>query len=56
MGNVAVDVHGRRLAVLRDVLVVRRAALLVHSVHTGDGHVLVTLGDVTGDGGGGATL
>lgn len=46
MRNVAVDVHRRSLTVLRDVLVIRGAALVIHGVDAGDWHVLVALRDV----------
>lgn len=41
VSDVAIDVHGGRLAVLRDVLVILRAGLPIHTVDTGNGHVLI---------------
>lgn len=52
--DVAVDVHGGRLAVLRDVLVILGARLAVHPVDTGNGHVLIAPGHVPGKRGDGA--
>lgn len=54
MRDVAVDVHGGRLAVLRDVLVILGARLAVHPVDTGNGHVLIAPGHVPGKRGDGA--
>lgn len=47
VSDVSVDVHGGRYAVLRDVLVVGRAWLTVHSVDTGDGDTLVSTSNVS---------
>lgn len=41
VGDVAVNVHGGGLAVLRDVLVILRARFPIHSVDAGNGHVLI---------------
>ena len=54
MGDVAVYVHGGRLAVLRDVLVILGAGLPVHTVDTGNGHVLIAPSHVPGRRGDGA--
>lgn len=50
MGDVAVDVHGRCLAVLRDVLVVLRARLPIHTIDTGDGYILIASGYIPTEG------
>lgn len=50
VGDVPVDVHGGRLAVLRDVLVVLGTWLPVHTVDARDGHVLVATGYVPAGG------
>lgn len=47
VGDVPVYVHRGGFAVFRDIFVVRGAAFVVHCIHTGDGHVLVALRDVT---------
>lgn len=50
VGDVSVDAHGGRHAVLGHVLVVAGARLAVHSVHTGDGDPLVASSDVSATG------
>ena len=50
MGDVAVDVHGRCLTVLRDVLVVLRARLPIHTIDTGDGYILIASGYIPTEG------
>lgn len=42
VSDVAVDVHGGRLTVLGDVLVVLWAGLPIHAIDTGNRHVLIT--------------
>lgn len=41
VGDVAVNVHGGCLTVLRDILVILGAGLPVHAIDTGNGHVLI---------------
>lgn len=56
MGNVSVDVHGRRHAVLRNIFVVAGARLAVHSVDTRDGDSLVASSNVSATGKGDITF
>lgn len=51
VGDVPVDVHGGRHAVLRHVLVVAGARLAVHAIDTGDGDPLIAPSDVPAAGG-----
>lgn len=48
VGDVAVNVHGGRLTVLRDVLVILRARLPVHTIDTGNGHILIASSHIPG--------
>lgn len=56
MGDVSVNVHGRRHAVLRNILVVAGARLAVHSVDTRDGDSLIASSNVSATGKGGHYL
>lgn len=58
VGDVPVDVHGGRHAVLRHVLVVAGARLTIHTIDAGDGDPLIAPSDVpaTGRGEGGARV
>lgn len=49
VGDVAVNVHGGCLAVLRDVLVVLRARLPIHTIDAGDGYILIASGYIPAD-------
>lgn len=50
VGDVAVNVHGGCLAVLRDVLVVLRARLPIHTIDAGDGYILIASGYIPTEG------
>ena len=52
VGDVAVNVHGGRLAILRDVLIILGARLPIHAVDAGDGHVLRAPSHIPGKGNG----
>lgn len=53
MGDVSVNVHGGRHAVLRNVFIVAGARLIVHSVDTRDGDSLIASSNVSAAGKGG---
>lgn len=50
VGDVAVNVHGGRLTVLRDVLIVLWAWLPIHTIDAGDGHILIAPGYIPTEG------
>lgn len=56
MGDVPVNVHGGRHAVLRNIFVVAGARLAVHSVDTRDGDSLIASSNVSATGKGGHYL
>lgn len=50
VGDVSVDVHGGRLTVLGDVLIVLWAWLPIHAIDTGNGHILIASGYIPTEG------